>query len=510
MKNNNNIKSWVALMGISLASFLGCMDFTIVNTALPAMQQDLGVSLTALSWVINAFLLALTASMVVVGRLADMYGRRRLLYIGMALFALSSLGAGLASNIHNLILFRIIQGLAISILYTVPMAMIPSLFPAAQRGRATGLLVAVIGLGLALGPVVGGLIVSVLSWRYIFLVNLPVILLALSLCMTTLTESKLDSRKEKLDWFGLLLISLSLPLLIFTTIQAPTWGWLSFNTITLYITAIISLIGFYQVEKRTQSPLINFTLFMNRQFITGVIANFSLAFFYTLTFFLVPLFLHYMQHDTNGQVGLILLSATLMVALLSPQVGRMVDKQGPKLSLIIGFLLFSCSAVMQTTMSPHSHLHFIMLALILFGMGWACILGPSFVAALSSVPEKAGGVAMGSIGSLHNFGGACGLTLGTLIYYYQAKLTLYTRLAQQKAVTGAWLNQVIADPSHALARLQQHTQLNGMQINDVYQQSFMHGYHAAMWLLAGVSIAVMCIIAMGLRAKKNNWAHQES
>lgn len=155
-------------MGISIASFLGCIDFTVVNTAIPAIAQDMSASIHRVQWVVSLFLMALCAFMVTAGRLADLYGRRRMLYLAMIAFGLSSLGAGLAESIMVLNGWRFIQGAACAVLYTVTVTIVADAFPAHQRGRAVGMLLGVNGLGLALGPVLGGIVVSTLGWRWVF------------------------------------------------------------------------------------------------------------------------------------------------------------------------------------------------------------------------------------------------------------------------------------------------------------------------------------------------------
>jgi EmrB/QacA subfamily drug resistance transporter len=443
----------IALLGISLASFLGCVDFTIVNTALPAIQANLAATVTQLQWVMTIFMLALTAFMVVAGKLSDLYGRRLYLYIGMIVFGLSSLGAGLSPNIHCLIFFRFIQGFSVAILYTVPVSIIPSLFPAEEQGKATGLLMGVNGFGLAIGPVIGGFLVSALGWRWIFYVNVPVIILSFMLCLSVLKESKNKAADKTIDWIGLILLIIALPSFILATVEGESWGWLSIPTLSCFLIAVMGLLVFYFFERTLKSPLIELHLFVNRIFIIGIAANFMLALFYSIDFFLIPLYLHHIHGEAAYQIGLTLLPATAMVALLSPLTGRIVDKQGPKNILMTGFALFIISAFLQSQFSAHSNLYFIIFTYILFGIGWACILSPSIVAALSTIPSEMSGVATGTLFTLHNFGGAVGLAMGTLIYKLHVSPGLFS----------------------------------------------LSGYSHALWLPLGTSIIALGIIAIGLK-----------
>lgn len=503
MNKQTRTHPWVALLGIALASFLGCIDFTIVNTALPTIQAELHTTVVQLQWIINIFLIVMATAMVISCRLADIYGRRLVLYAGMVLFALSSLGAGLSNTIHLLIFFRLIQGIAVAILYTVPMAIIHALFPPKNHGKATGLLIGVNGLGLAIGPVVGGIILGLLSWRWIFFVNPLLIILSFALCWKNLPESKSNNPEEKIDWWGFLLLAISLPLLILATVNGESWGWLSTQTLSFYAAAIVGLLLFYWVEKRTTQPMIQFNLFANRQFITGVIAFSALAFFYSIAFFLMPLYLHNILGKGGYSIGLSLLPATLMVAVLSPIVGRIIDKKGTKNLLLVGFALFALSALLQMYFVVQTSNLFIFFAFILFGIGWACILSPGIMTAVSAVPPNYTGVAIGSLGTLHNFAGALGLALGTALYHYQAKTSLIKLAVENNIVSGDWIKQAIADPDNAIQIIQQNTTVNAHTAQSLFQNFFLQGYHSVMGLLLAVSLGTIITVWMGLKSKKN-------
>ncbi|HVV67470.1 MAG TPA: MFS transporter [Gammaproteobacteria bacterium] len=495
----HNSKRWWALAGMSLSSFLGCIDFTIVNTGLPNIQADLSATVTQLQWIINIFLVALAALMVIMGRLSDLYGRRRALYIGMLVFGLASLGAGLSPNIHWLIFFRFAQAIGVAILYTVPVAIISSMFPINERAKATGILFGVNGFGLAIGPVVGGFIISALSWRWIFFVNLPIVIISFLMCVRTVIESKSSEHGDSIDWLGFILLAISFPLLILTTVQASSWGWNSPLVYILYAVALACLVLFYFVEKHSKSPIIKLNLLANRIFIVGATANMLLAFFYTVAFFILPLYLHSIMGQSSDLIGLTLLPATLLVALLSPVVGHTVEKYGVKINLMFGFVLFALSAYLQTRFSSDTHLTFIITALIFLGIGWAFILSPSFIAALMNLPESVAGVGMGAMGTLHNFGGALGLALGTLLYHHQAKVVLLEQSVKQNFPTGSWMEQAISKPEDAVQTIVQATHLDTNSATRLFMDFFTHSFSSLMWLLVGISVAGFLVILLGLK-----------
>ncbi|NVZ79337.1 MFS transporter, partial [Pseudomonas gingeri] len=451
-------RKWWALLGVSIASFLGCVDFTIVNTALPALQADLGASVDSLQWVINGFILALSSFMVLVGRLADLHGRKRVLFIGLSVFGLASLGAGLAVGIDGLIAARIAQGLACAVLYTASGAIVANTFDSAEQGKAFGVLFGVNGVGLAVGPVLGGLITSAFGWQWIFLINVPFVLLSLGICAFSVNESSSPQAGTRLDWLGAALLLVGLPSLVLVIVQGAAWGWSSPLSLGLIGLAVVALTAFVRVERRVAAPIIDLQLFANRRFVAGVVASFTLAVFYCVAFFVMPLYLALVRGESVQASGLLLLPTTLGVALLSPLVGRLVDRKGPALLIKSGLLLFLLSALLQAGFDRQTSLPYLLAAFVIMGLGWASILGPSTVLGISSVPQGVSSVAMGSLMTLHNVGGGLGLAVGVGIYHG----------------------------------------FSGQPLDDV-QGAFIHGYRAVMLFLALVVLAGWALVSGLLR-----------
>ena len=461
---------WLALGGISIASFLGCIDFTIVNTAIPAIQTELNASIDQSQWVVTMFVMALCSFMIAAGRLADLYGRRGALYTGMLVFALASLGAGLSTSIGMLIAWRFVQGLSCAVLYTTSASLVADAFAPRQRGMALGLLFAANGLGLAAGPVAGGLLVAAWGWRSVFLLNVPLIVLAFALCLGQLQASRPPATTQKLDIPGLLLLMLGIPGLLLLISHAGEWGWGSVQTLLLAGGTAVLLALFIRIELRAEQPLVNLGIFTNRRFIAASIATFCLAFFYCAAFFLMPLYLGFIRGQDNAGIGWMLLPTTLVMAAVSPLAGRLVDRYTTTPVLIAGLLFLALSALIQSRFTLNSDLSTVLLAFASMGIGWGCMLGPSTMAALSSVPEQLGAVAMGTSWTLHNLGGALGVTIATALY--------------TSATSSA----------------------------DVWTQTvFLSGFQAAMGLLVGVSLAGgLAVLALsrrpGMTAPAQTWS----
>ena len=489
-------RKWRVLLGVSIASFLGCLDFTIVNTVIPDIQANLHATVGQSQWIISLFLIALCACMVLAGRLADLYGRRLFLYLGMIAFGVSSLGAGCATNIDGLIAVRVVQGVSCAALYTASAAIISNAFAEAERGKAMGVLFGINGIGLAIGPVAGGMLVSAFGWRAIFLVNVPFIVLSFAICLSCVRESRNTVDRAAIDWRGLILFVAALPALLLGITQGMAWGWTSIKTWACFGAAFVLFAQLFRVERTAASPIIDITLFFNREFIAAGTATFFLAFFYCAAFFLMPLYLKVVGHFNDFRTGMMLLPTTAVMALASPLVGRATDRVGARPMLVLGFLCFAASAAMQAQFSELASLTGVVTSFALMGLGWACILGPSTVSALSSVPDHRGGVAMGATWTLHNLGGAIGVAVATMVYQIFAKGWI-----SRVTATGAWdmpsgLAQSIAyNPAQAASQFSAISDL--AKVSDCVAHGFVYGYRASMYLLLAVSLVALCIALAG-------------
>ncbi|MBR8302437.1 MFS transporter [Burkholderia dolosa] len=488
-------RRWWLLAGVCIASFLGCIDFTIVNTAIPDIQADLHASVTQSQWIVTAFLIALCASMVAAGRMADLYGRRPVLYIGLTVFGLSSLGAGLATAIAGVIACRFVQGIACAVLYTATTAIASAAFGEDERGKALGILFGANGIGLAIGPVVGGVLVGALGWRSVFLVNVPFVLASVALCIYGASELPDVKERGRIDWCGLLLLAVAVPLLLLGITQGNRWGWTSFRTSASFAVAVALFAALVRVERTVRSPLIRFELFSNRDFVRASIATSSLAFFYCAAFFLMPLYLKIVAGFSDVMIGVMLLPTTALIALLSPFVGRATDRIGPVRFLAAGFLFFAVSAAMQAQFARSVSIGYVVAAFAVMGIGWACVLGPSTVLALASVPEDVGGVAVGTSWTMHNLGGATGLSVATTVYQVFAGHGLSAALAARVAIDADRTASIVADPLSADARLSR-LGIDHDAARDLVTQYFLHGYRACMWLLVAVSLFAFCAVTV--------------
>lgn len=417
------------MIAICVASFLGCLDLTIVNTALPSIQKNLETNLETLQWIMTGLFAALSGCMVIAGKLADIMGHRRLIIIGLIIFGIASLLAAISPFVQVLIFARILQGVGIAILYTAPPAFINHVYEKSHVSKMMGYYFSASSLGIASGPLLGGFVVALLGWRWIFYLNIPFVLIALSIVI--LCSDAHETKNEKnLDIKGGVLLVLSLMILLMASNYVITK--LIFG-LSLFVISCLIFLNFYFYEKRINDPILDFKLFRYPTFLIGGLANVALASYYTTAFFIMPLYLSFVKHCDALHIGLILLPSTLMLPLLSPWVNRIVQKFSVWHVLMAGFFCFSLSAFTQMTFDVSTPLLWIIIVYSLIGIGWAFILSPSFSSALMSIPKDQSGEAMGTLGTLHNAGGSLGLAVAVMLFGKNSEnLNAVTFVAQQE------------------------------------------------------------------------------
>ncbi len=505
-------RKWWALSGLSMACLIGYLDFAIVNTALPEIQKELGVSFVVLQWVMNVFVLALSIFMVNMGRFGDTFGRRPMLYIGLVLFGIASLFSGLASNGLVLITFRALQGLGLAMIIPSSLALISDTFPESERGRAIGIWTSITGLGVALGPVLGGIITSALSWRWIFFVNIPILTVAAAICLISVKESVRGAGEKTIDWYGFFLMMIGIGTLVSAIIQGPEWGWDSAMTILFFLISVISLVLLYIVESRVKSPIIDFKLFMSRGFLSGAFANFTLVAFAYSAFFLMPLYLGNILRKEAFEIGLLLLPITVLVIMVAPLAGKVVDSRGAKLPILAGLSALALKALIQSTYKPDSSLIYIVFGFLFMGLGWGSDIRLGGVRSYLLVTEGArrngdrGALDLSEPGRLHR---ACGRG---------GDIRDRERASLDSGLTGAGIELapeqkdlirgILSDPENARHVLSQFTDAMSGRILPIFENAFMKGYSSTFIFLLCLSAGAFILIALIMkdvkRAKPGN------
>ena len=504
---SSNLKQWWALTGVSIAICAVAMDFAIINTALPMIQKDLSATTLELQWMMNVITLAMCVFIPTMGRLGDIFGRRLIFYLGVIIYGTGSLLAGFSTNAVELITMRAIQGFGITMAFPCSLAIVTHTFDENTRSKAISIWSGVLGIGMAIGPAAGGFIVSIANWHWVFFFLVPFTLLSLLISFFSVQESRTTEKNVRIDWPGLLLLTVSMAMLIVGIIQGPSWGWATPEVILLITLGTSGLIIFYFVENRVSSPIINFQIIQHHLYLGGAIAGFTVGFFAWPVYFLLPLFFYDVQHYQPYQIGLILLIVTLIVAILSPLTGLSLKKIGFKIPIISGLLIYILTSVLLIFFSPHSTLWYVTITMVVFGIAWGLIYSAGPSASMSVIHKNHSGMASAAMITIRNFGSALGLAITIALFRYHDKLSLHKNLNTFNVHLSErdhhLIRSLLSDPRQALETLNQLGVSTAHKIFPLFINAFMHGFRIGMIVLLIASIIITIIVAILLHNKKS-------
>jgi EmrB/QacA subfamily drug resistance transporter len=503
----DNIKKryWAAI-GICTGVFSVAMDWSVVNNSLPSIQRSLGTSLGELQWIMNAFGLAMTISLVTMGRLGDIIGRRRLYYIGLIIFGLSSIGAAISPSAIFLIVNRCFQGLSMAIMMPCSQSLITHAFPEELHGKALGIWMTIMGIGISIGPVVGGIVVTLLSWHWIFYLNLPFVIVSLILIKIFVQESRNESQTPKFDIPGVILLTIALGSFVIALVQAPTWDWNTPIFWGLLGTSVLGFIAFFFAEHRAEAPLVQFEFFNNRQFFAGSLGAYSIAFLFWGVFFLVPLYLQNVRGLSPAGSGLMLISQTIPFAILSHYAGTISHRVGTKVLVKVGALISALGVLLMTFYTITTPLVLVGIALGLFGIGGGLMFGPTTSLGISALPRSSSGLAAGAVTTMQEIGSAMGLTLVGTVFRSQEKAALSENLLNENIqlppVTIEKIRSLMSSYDHLKQEILRFPSPTQKKIITAFQQSFVDGFAWGMWLCVFIATVSLVLILFTLKKTK--------
>jgi EmrB/QacA subfamily drug resistance transporter len=404
-------RKWWTLGAVAFGLFMIMLDNTVVNVALPSIQRDLGVGLSELQWIVTGYALSFAALMMTGGKLADLLGRRRIFVLGIAIFTVSSLFCGLADSGDALIAWRVVQGVGAALMNPATLAIISATFPPQQRGTAIGIWAGVSALALALGPLVGGLLTEQLDWGWVFLVNVPIGVLAIAASYLLIDESRDTSEEQRLDLVGLLLSGVGLFTLTYGLIEANSYGWASARIVASFAAAIVLLAGFVAWERRTRPPMLDLTLFRNGTFAGAnvVILLVGLAMFGV--FFFVSLYMQNILGFSAVEAGAAFLPMTLLVILVAPVAGKLSDLVGSRWLMTAGMVLIGVQLLYYSTQGVDATFWSLLPGLLIGGVGMSLTMTPSAAAIIGSVSVDKSGVGSAVMNSMRQVGGSLGIAM---------------------------------------------------------------------------------------------------
>ncbi|MDP2712349.1 MAG: MFS transporter [Solirubrobacteraceae bacterium] len=409
-------RRWWTLAAMCFALFMVMLDNTVVNVALPSIQDDLRTSITGLEWTVNAYTLAFGVLLVTGGRLGDIFGRRRVFLIGVVLFAASSLFIGFSQSSAWLIGGRALQGVGAALMMPATLSIITNAFPPHERGKAIGTWAGVSALALAIGPVLGGVLVEHVSWQSIFFINLPVAAGAVAVTLFATRESRDETVLPKIDFAGVAAITIGLTALTLALVEAGAWGWTSPQILALFALAAGGVAAFALIERRVAVPMVDFAFFGSRTFLGANIVAFIISFAMLGMFFFLTLYMQNVLDYSPLETGVRFLPTTLMVIVVAPIAGRQTDRIGPRPLITAGLALVAGALLWQSFLQADTSFAFLLPGFVLMGVGIALVMSPMSTAAMNAVDQTKAGVASGILSMSRMVGGTLGVAvLGTFI-----------------------------------------------------------------------------------------------
>jgi EmrB/QacA subfamily drug resistance transporter len=399
-----------------MSLFIVGIDVTIVNIALPSIQRSFTASVSGLQWTIDSYTLVLASLLMLSGSTADRLGRRRTFQVGLVLFTLGSLLCSVAPGLGWLVAFRAVQAIGGSMLNPVAMSIIVNTFTdPRERARAIGVWGGVVGLSLALGPVLGGALVQGIGWRSIFWINVPIGIAAIVLTQLFVPESKAPHAR-KVDPPGQLLIIVILASVTYAIIEGPRRGWSSVEIIGLFVLCAVAVAALIRAERRRPEPLVDVRFFGSVPFSaaagTAILAFAGLGGY----LFLNTLYLQDVRGYSALHAGLLTLPFAAMCAVFAPISGRIVGSTGPRLPLVISGATLTIGAALLAQVGLHTSLAWLMLAYVIFGIGFGLVNAPITNAAVSGMPKEQAGVAAAIASTSRQIGASLGVAItGSLV-----------------------------------------------------------------------------------------------
>lgn len=498
-----DIRKWWVLVASGLAGLLVAVDFTIVNTCLPRIQAEFHATDHSLQWIITGFGISFCALMTPCGRLADLIGRRKVFYGATIGFLLASLGAGLSQSMNMLIVMRFLQGALGAPVFPASIAIATAIFPEEEHSRALGILGSLTGVGLGIGPVLGGLIASSLSWRWIFFINVPILFISLIMAYATMPESRLE-QEQHIDWWGSLFLILFLSGLLVYVNEGAILGWISAELLGFLALAVVALIAFLVVEQRVAEPLIVYRYFKNRYFIQGLMQYIGSISTCWAVAFLIPLYLSKVLGYTVAKIGWVMAIMTVLTIVAPTVTGYMLERYNQNRILHASFVLSILGLFALAMLGVDPSFLMIVVSFVIFGWAWGMgnIL-PANIALRANVAHA--GMYTGALFTLGNVVGVVLLTFSSTWLWHQNRVGLINDMRHSDLHLSSDQLSTIAGLTNTPVKLQRYLDqsigtVHHAQVSRLIHQALASGFMYSFLLLLLIALlAWLVVIATGLR-----------
>jgi len=409
-------RSTLILLNVCVGQFIVGLDQRALLVALPTLTQRFNTSLTTIQWVLLAYDLTLIGLVITVGRMGDLFGRRRIYAGGFLIFVLSSVLCGIAQSAGQIIVFRAMQAIGGAMIAANGRAVASISVPANQRGKAMGLASMAFHVGFLTGPTLGGFLIDSIGWRWIFFINLPIGIWGARLAWRLLEESKEENDKVSVDLPGAALLLLTNCFFIYGMNQLPHVGWHHPVVLRSLLLAALTFAALVVVELKTRMPILSFALFRNRLFSASMLSLFFMTTTQSAISFLMPFYLQNILHYSASQMGWIIIAGSVVIVMVAPVAGWLSDRFGSRLLCTAGALVVVVAQFFIASLGLESSVARILFPLALTGLGWALFNSPNQSAILGSVPRDKVGSASGMNTTAARTGGAMGVAFSATIF----------------------------------------------------------------------------------------------
>ena len=482
-----------------IAAGLAFLDSSIATIALPSIQRELGISTSTQQWVASGYLLTLSALLLVGGRLADVFGRRRMFRTGLVLYAVLAGLAALSPNGGFLIAARALQGVAGAVLVPTTLALINSVYPPEERGKAIGTWAAWSAITTLLGPILGGFVIDNLSWRFAFVITPVLALLALGMSRSV-PESRDENADRRLDFAGVALVAGGIGAIVFALVQGPVLGWGSAAVVGSAVTGVVLLPLFLWRESRAPSPVMPFGMFSNRNLaVANVVTFFVYAGLYGM-FFYIPLYVQSALKLSATATGAIFVPNAILLFFLSPYSGRLNDRFGPRWLMFFGPLVAATGIVVASFTGPGQTLTVLVPGIALFGVGLSFTVTPVTATAIGSAEQRYSGIASGFNNAVSRVAGLVAIALmGTIVV-----ALWHSGMASASVGASAPVKSALESVSDKAFVIPPTPGMSAVEAGDVRQRATaaaQKSFREGMWLAAALVAAGGVVSAVGIQSK---------
>ncbi len=489
-----------ALVAICLSVFVISVDATIVNVALPTLSRELDADTAQLQWIVDAYTLVMAGLLLSAGSLSDRYGRRGWLSCGLAVFAITSAAAANVTTADGLIAARAAMGIGAAVIFPTTLALITNVFtdPTA-RAKAIGLWAAMVGVGVAAGPITGGWLLEHFSWGAIFWVNVPVAAVAIVGGWLFVPTSR-DPATPPLDLGGLILSAIGVTALVYTVIEAPNWGWSSLRTGIGFGVAAIVLVAFAMWERRRAHPMLDVSVFANRRFSGGSLA--VTAGFLTLFgfIFVITQYFQFIKAYSAFETGVRLLPVAVCIALGSALGPRIVERLGTTVVVSGGLAMFACGLAWASTVDAATPYFEIAMQMVLLGGGLGLTTAPATEAIMGSLSVDKAGVGSAVNDTTRELGGTLGVAIVGSVFasIYTDRLAADSVIATLPAEVRATMERSMAAAQSVIGQL---PSVRVADVRDAVNTAFLDGLQVGALACAAIALVAAVVVALLLPAR---------